>query len=220
MSLLFLVLFLTLHLSQSTTLLNEPNGDAFTVPRVSRLASALHRFKANKGEDEYNTLNYFNANAEEEEQMMTGPSAMSLQKLSFFKAKDGKILVKWPNADDYDFFKWNVYKQNFDAGHLSDEEKKAMVDLRQKTVYKLLTYIYNKLDPPQLGHQPYELTGQTAENDDVYRKLGSDTPSSDFDFSFVRWDKPETVVKSLIKYQNKLFQTCILAHALVTGFDE
>merc|ERR1719295_1728836 len=119
-----------------------------------------------------------------------------------FKADDQhRIMVQWPFTNKLVYFKFKDYKKRFDSGafgHEKDALVKQVLDLRKQTVYMLISDTVQKLWDPH-----YKLNDYTAGSDMAYRKIGSDSSTSDFDFNFVRWDQPEFVVMSLVKFENK-----------------
>jgi len=120
-----------------------------------------------------------------------------------FRANDAtKMLeVKWPDAGSYKLLKWEDYLKEVDAGSLSTEQEQSVYGakgLRLLTVEELLAESCTE-------------AGLESYTKDCFVNLGSDTAKSDLDFTYIRWDEPTKVVKSLVEYYN-------LFHSIYNGW--
>eukprot|EP01084_Bolivina_argentea_P112307 200304_1 len=73
-----------------------------------------------------------------------------------------------------------------------------MIRLREQTVFRIIEYSIQKTDDASFIFEPFK--------DIWYEKIGSDSLSSDFDFTYARWDKPRMVLPAMMRFYNREFQ--------------
>eukprot|EP01083_Nonionella_stella_P144360 450644_1 len=121
----------------------------------------------------------------------------------------GQLWFRFPNFEEDEGHRsfyippkrmvWTEYTRKFNAHELTHSEKfakalgvsativpDAIKDLRSVTKDLLLGEAVSDYDPTHTG--------------DCYENMGSVTYTSDFDFSYVRWDKPQNMIDYFLKF--------------------
>ena len=83
---------------------------------------------------------------------------------------------------DNTLIKWDTLKKDFKAGKIQETGMRAIGGLRKCT----LKYLFKKL---RIGKM-------------CYTEIGSDTPTSDLDFTYVSYHNPSLVLERMIEFYN------------------
>lgn len=111
---------------------------------------------------------------------ITAKNSLNLLKTGQISIQNGIIVYKG------DKIRWEDFKKKFKKGQIHEDLLRAIGGLRKCTIIYLFEKL--KINPKK-----------------CYAEIGSDTPTSDLDFTFVAYSKPESMVSLLINFNQDFY---------------